>query len=352
MRGANAASGDRRDPGPPEPSHESAPVSAPAPAHGNDVLELSHPLARDVMLNPSRWRIWPAVAVLRWLLRKATRRARRIVYRSRPSLTFPPSEIHGVVIGDNDVDLVLTAPGLAAPGSPLPSADIARIMEDQRCGGALAAWLDGPVDCFMHALEAARARSNAAFALATGGRIEALHLAAGLVGVSAPLAASAGGRLFDTHGHEPRGAAGLAALFVGPTSASGLAEVFRAFTNLPARVEEFSGAEVHVSSPSRLGGRIGQILGSKCRLPAAGIEIELIGGIRPEAREWARDPARRGSLRLLALAYVGSPSPAVRLFLHLDPGNVPPAALDGETAFGGLAVLGRAGRPVRLPLVS
>ena len=223
-------------------------------------------------------------------------------------------------------------------------------MEDQRRGGALAVWLDGPVDCFMHALEAARARSNAAFALATGGRIEALHLAARLLGVSTPLAASAGGRLFDTYGPEPLGAAGLAASFVGPISASGLAEVFRAFTNLPARVEEFSGAEVRVSSPARLGGRFGRILGSTCRLPAAGIEIELIGGTRPEAREWARDPARRGSLRLLALAYVGSPSPAARLFLRLDPGNVPPAALDGETAFGGLAVLGRAERPVRLPL--
>ena len=349
-RRANAASGRGLDPGPSEPSRESAPLSA--PAHEEDALELSHPLARDVMLNPSRWRLWPAVAVLRWLLRKAKRRARRIVYRSRPSLSFPASEIHDVVIGDSDVDLVLTAPGLAAPGSPLPSADIARIMEDQRRGGALAAWLDGPADCFMHALEAARERSNAAFALATGGRIEALHLAARLVGVSAPLAASAGGRLSDTHGREPAGAAGLGAAFVGPISAAGLAEVFRAFTSLPTRVEEFSGAEVRVSDPARLGGRIGRILGSKCRLPAAGIEIELVGGIRPEAREWARDPARRGSLRLLALAYVGSPSPAARLFLRLDPGNVPPAALDGETALGGLAVLGRAERPVRLALES
>ena len=72
MRRANAACGRRRDPGPPEPSHESAPVSA--PAHEEDALELGHPLARDVMLNPSRWRLWPAVAVLRWLLRKTTRR--------------------------------------------------------------------------------------------------------------------------------------------------------------------------------------------------------------------------------------------------------------------------------------
>jgi hypothetical protein len=40
----------------------------------------------------------------------------------------------------------------------------------------------------------------------------------------------------------------------------------------------------------------------------------------------------------------------VRLFLWLDAGNAPPAALSSDAAFGGLAVLGTADRPVKLPI--
>ena len=343
----------------PEPSglahdpsiRETTSVPVPAQGHADDAPDADHPLAQDILLNPSRWRIWPAVAVLRWMLRGATQRDRRIVYRSRPSLSFAGSEIDDVAIEGGQVNLVLTAPGLAAPGSPLPTSDIARIMEDRRRGGALATWLDGPGDRFMHAVETAHARNNAAFALATGGRIEALYSVSRLVGLTAPLAAHADGRLADAYVDEPLGAVGLAGLFVGPVSASGLGELLRTFTNLPVEVDEFTGAETPVLRPARMGSPLGRILGRTCRLPAAGIEVIVSGGSETDARGWAEDPVRRRSLHLLALVYIGSPSPAVRLFLTLAPDNVPPAALDGKATLGGMAVLGRAERPVRLPLV-
>ena len=128
----------------------------------------THPLAREVLFNPSEWSIWPAVAVLRWMLR--TRRESSIVYRSHPSLTFAASEIKDVAFNANGVELTLSAPGLAAPGTILPTSDIARIVADARApgGGALALWLDGPGDLFMQLVETSRARHSDAFALATG----------------------------------------------------------------------------------------------------------------------------------------------------------------------------------------
>jgi predicted component of type VI protein secretion system len=272
------------------------------------------------------------------------------MYRSTPSLKFSSSEINDIAIDLDGAELTLAAPGIAAPGSPLPTTDIARIVEDRRRGGALATWLDGIGDRFMHALEAAQVRSNAAFALATGGQIEAVRVIANLAGRSAPLAARAGGKLFDTSREVPEGAVGLAGLFLGPISAAGLAQLFQAFTGLPTRVEEFSGAEVLILTPVRIGGPMRRMLGSKCHLPAAGIEIIVDGGCRPEAQEWARNLMRRRALRLLATSFIGSPSPVASLFLELAPDNAPPAALDGGSALGGLAILGKAEQPVRFPL--
>ncbi len=311
---------------------------------------MSHPLVQDLLLNPAKWRIWPALAVLRWLLRRSSGGARSIMFRSKPSLNFPTSEIDDVAIDGGRIELTLNAPGLAATGTPLPTADIERIIHDRRDGGGLGYWLDGTGDRFMHALEAAFARNNAEFALATGGRIEALNAVSSVVGKSAPLAAQKGGVLADTERHEPLGAVGLCALFLGPVSASGLVAVMRAFTELPVRITEFAGAKVLTLRPARLGRRIGNILGAQCWVPAAGIEIQINGGHNPEALQWARDPVRRSALRMLAVAYIGSTQPAARLYLRLEPGNVPPAAFDGGTVLGGLAVLGNPSEAVRVPL--
>ena len=328
-------------------------VEWPASAGQEDTapgVDLVHPLVQDLLLNPTRWRIWPAVAVLRWMQRRTAREELRIVYRSRPSLGFSGSEIHDIAIDGDRLELILNAPGLAAAGSPLPPSDIARIIADKRNGGALSAWLDGPGDLFMQVLEAMQARSNAPFALSTGGRIEAHALAADLVGRSAVLAAGPGGALYDSEWLDPGGAVGLAALFLGPISAAGLAGLFRAFTGLPVRIEEFTGAEVATLRPARVGLRMGMMLGSRCRLPSAGIEAHIEGGSDPDSQEWARDPVRRRSLRLLAMSYIGAPSPAVRVLLWLDAGNAPPVALADGAALGGLAVLGEAGHRVELPL--
>ena len=162
-----------------------------------------HPLVRDLLLHPYRWRIWPAVSILRWLQRRMSN-APRLVFRSQPSLSFASSEVRDLRLHDDRMDLVLNAPGLAATGSPLPASDIARIIADHYEGGALGTWLDGPGDRFMHLLEHVQMRSNPAFALVAVGRVEAFALARDLVGRSAPLTAGGDGTLDATHEEENR----------------------------------------------------------------------------------------------------------------------------------------------------
>ena len=315
-----------------------------------DAASLRHPLAQDLLLNPDRWRIWPAVAVLRWLMRGGRGIVRGLVYRSKPALKFPTSELDDVAIESNGAELTLNAPGLAAAGSPLPVADIARIMEDRRRGGGLAQWLDGPGDRFMQAAEAAQNRHNAAFALATGGGIEAVRVVANLVGRSSSLRAVGRGDLSDAMERDPEGAIGLAGMFLGPISASGLGALFEAFTGLSCKVEEFTGAPVTILRSARVGAAMGRILGTSCHLPAAGVDVIVEGGSDAWAREWARCPGHRRALAFLAQSYIGSPNPQARVFLDLAPDNAPPAVLGEDAAFGGLAVLGEAVETVRLPL--
>lgn len=317
-------------------------------------VDVTHPLAQDIILDPSRWRIWPAVAVLRWLLRKATRNARRIVYRSEPSLAFTPSEINDIAVDADGIELILSAPGIAAPGSPLPLADVDRIIRNKYRGGALSAWLDGFGDRFMHALESSQTRNNIAFSLAMGGRIESLEIVSRLVGYSAPLRATSVGQLSATGRLVPEGAVGLASMYIGAISACRLGDLFRAVTQLPVAVKEFTGSDVFVVKPARVG-RIGRgmqaILGTSCYLPEAGVEVIINGGSKPEALQWALDPVRRQSLHLLATSYIGSALPRASLFLLLSPANVPAAAFDGQAMFGGLAVLGIPQVPIFIPLL-
>ncbi len=300
-----------------------------------------HTLVQDLFVNPARWAIWPAIGILRWALRNTPGEPRRLIYRSLPSLAFKPNEIHSVELKDDSVDVTLTAPGIASPGSPLPLSDIARIVEDMRPPGrgALSAWLDGPADLFMQVLEATMMRYSAAFALTTGGEVNAVLNAANLVGHTAPLQALPEHRLTGHPGAAPEGAAALAALFVGAPSADGLATLIFAFTGLPARVEEFAGARVRTLRPARLGRPVMRVLGRYSTLSTAGIEVIVNGGASESARRWAREPERCASVRLLCERYVGSDAISVRLFIELDAGNIDPATL-GETILGGMAVLG------------
>ncbi len=310
----------------------------------------SHPLARDLLFNPSTWRIWPAVAILRWMLRRA-RRVGDLMFRSKPSIAFAGAEIQDVALHEGHIDLVLSAPGLAAPGSSLPLADIARVVADMQPPGrgALAAWLDGPGNRFMQAVEAAQARNNAAFALATGGRIEAIKLFAELAGRSAPLSAREGGQLLSFLAEEPNGAVGLGALFIGPASASGLAALVAAFTSLPVEVQEFTGDETLVLRPARLGQPIERVLGRSCHLASAGVTIIIEGGSDEGSHVWATNSARRLSLSMLCRAYIGDATPTARLFLDLNANNVPLATL-GTSALGIASVLGSPKGRVRLPV--
>ena len=321
-------------------------------------LQTDHPLVRSLILEPSVWRLWPAVAVLRWLLRRASPRMRRIVYRSQPRLSFASSEIDDVVIGPSGIDLMLAAPSLVGPGSSLPAADIARIIEDYLEGGGLSRWLDGQSDRLLQVVEHAQTHNSASFAVATGGHIKALDALADLCGRRVPLAARPGGQLefFDIEEEDrpadfvPFGAIGLAGLFVGTPSASGLAQLVEAFTGLRAEVREFTGAEVPMLRSARIGASMGGILGSKCWLPSAGIDVIIHGGSAVRSQAWAGDARRRRSLGLLARSYIGNPSIVVRMVLVLAADNAPPATLDGDSAFGGLAVLGESTEQVSLPL--
>ena len=343
------AAGPDADDAPAGDGRDDAPVPDDAAAR-DEAESMRHPLVQDLVLNPGRWRIWPAVAVLRWLQRRMRSATPRLVFRSRPSLGFAGSEVHDIQLRPEHIDLVLNAPGLATSGSALPSADIARIAADYLDGGALAAWLDGPGDRFMHLLEDAQRHNNPAYALLAGDRVEMLTLAADLVGRSAPLTAAAGGELKAPGADQPSGALGFSGAFLGTASASGLCALFRAFTGLTTDVEEFAGATVPTGRPARVGLAFGRMLGSSCELPNAGIAVHVRGGGEPDAPRWAGDPLRRRSLHLLAASYIGGPSPEARIYLWLDPDNAPAAALDGTAAFGGLAVLGRSTRPVRLPI--
>ena len=319
-------------------------------ATGPDPGTPSHPLAQDLLLYPDHWQIWPAVAVLRWLYRDVSREARQLVYRSKPGLGFSGSEIEDVALRSDGADLVLTVPGIAACGSALPASDIERIVRDARRGGGIAAWLDGPGDRFMQSLEVAHTRTNAALALAKGGRVEAVRSLASIAGRSATLAARPGGVVFGWAGLDPEGATGLAPLFVGAISASGLKALFEAFTSLAVRVKEFAGAAIDVARPARIGAAVGRVLGTRCTLASAGVEVVIEGGADPQAPMWARDPQRRRSLHRLVEAYVGTGLPEVRIILELDGAVAPHAALDGETAFGAMAMLGHGEGPVQLAL--
>lgn len=323
-------------------------IGTPVPAEETTVLD-EHPLVSELTLHPYRWRIWPAVAVLRWLQRLLPN-APRLVFRSHPSLGFAASEVHDLTIDENSIGLVLNTPGLATDGSPLPASDIARIIADRHEGGALSAWLDGPGDRFMHLLEEAQRRNNAAYALVAGGGVEALALTRDLVGRSAPLNVGPDRSLSAANDEDPEGAVGLAGLFLGPASATGLGGLFTAVTGLPVRVAEFAGAEIATAHPAFMGGPLGLILGMTCELPSAAVDVHIDGGTRQEARAWACAETCRRSLHLLATAYVGAPSPEVRVFLWLDGCNAPAAALDGGAALGGLAVLGASEAPVCLRL--
>ena len=308
-----------------------------------------HPLAQSLMFDPTRWRLWPAVAVLRWMERMIWK-GRKLAYRSNPTLSFVGSEIHDIHILNNRVAVVLNAAGLACAGSPLPTSDIARIIADTRNHGALNDWLDGICDRFMHALERMQSQSHTAFAIATGGTVEAHVLARDLAGRTTPLHAAPNGAIFHGLDQEPAGAIGLARAFVGLQSARGLEALFAASTGLSVRVEEFTGAEIDVARPARLGGRMGRLLGRKCRPPEAGVEVHIEGESNEEARKWASDPVRRRTLYTLAMTYIGADTPVVRFVLWLNPDNVPEGRMDGTTTLGGMAVLGGATSRIALPV--
>lgn len=301
-----------------------------------------HGLAHELFRYPHNWRVWPAVALLRWLLRYHRQgHRRRLIYRSLPTLSFQANEIHDIGFDKDSIDLTLTAPGIASPGSPLPTSDIERIVRDRTPPGrrALSTWLDGPTDIFMQIVEVAKVRYNSAFALATGGGDPAVRLISDLAGHSAPLRALPGQQLDRQFGPVPEGAVGLAAFFATPPSADGLAALLNAFSGVPTRVEEFTGGRVRSLRPAMIGAPMMRMLGTYCELPTAGADVIIEGGDNREARRWASDPKRVASLRLLCERYVGNPAIEIGLFLELNSVNIDSASL-GEAMLGGMAVLG------------
>ena len=326
-----------------EPAIDHDTVRAPEVGRG-------HPLITSLMSNPQRWRLWPAVAVLRWMERTEVWKGRSLTYRTKPALCFAGSEISELRFPPDRVAIVLNAVGIACAGSPLPAADITRIIADARLRGALNEWLDGICDRFMHALECMQSQSHSAFAIATGANIEAHTLASIVAGATTPLHAAPTGEIFRGPLQEPAGAIGLAGLFVGTRSARGMEALFAAFTGHSIEVKEFTGAEIDVAHPAVLGRPMGRLLGRRCFSPEAGVEVHIEGGDSKDARKWACEEVRRRSLHKLAAMYVGSGTPAVRFLLWLNPENVPEGRLDGTMTLGGMAVLGSTTNRVALPI--
>ena len=313
-------------------------------------LAIGHPLIQNLMSVPQRWRLWPAVALLRWMERKEAWKGRSVTYRTNPALCFAGSEISDLRFSTDRVAIVLNAVGIACAGSPLPATDIARIVADSRLRGALNEWLDGICDRFMHALECMQSQSHSAFAIATGAHLEAHALASVVAGTTTPLHAAPDGAIFRGPNREPARAIGLAGLFVGTASARGMEALFATVTGLSVGVKEFTGAEIDIARPAGLGCRMGRLLGRRCLSPEAGVEVHIEGAGSADAQKWAHDGVRRRSLHTLALVYVGSGTPAVRFLLWLDPESAPEGRLDGTMALGGMAVLGSATSRIAIPI--
>ena len=303
---------------------------------------LRHPLVQDLLLNPTRWRLWPAMAILRWLQRQMRKNRIRVVYRTRPTLSFPASEIADIYfVRPNELQIVVNALGLANAGSALPSADIARIIADYRSGGALSLWLDMVADRMLHAAETSVARSVSPFACAMGGFPEADSVLPSLVGHDGVLAESRPDGLSPSLEAGARRLTALGALFLGVPTAHGLARAFEGFTSLHARVIEFTGAPLDVSRPARLGAGFGRVLGSRRIVAEAGVTVRLNDGPSCEdAVAWASDPVRIRSLYELARTYIGdaSPEPSIELVVRID--ELSPLAPGARNALlGGCAML-------------
>ena len=307
-----------------------------------DKAALRHPLVQDLLLNPSRWRLWPAMAIIRWLQRQMRRNRIRIVYRTRPSLSFPASEIAGIYfVRPNELQVVVNALGLANAGSALPSADIARVIADYRSGGGLALWLDMVADRMLHAAETSVAQSASPFACAMGGFPEADSVLPSIVGHEGVLAESRHDGLSLSRGAGARRLTALGALFLGVRTAHGLARAFEGFTSLHVRVVEFTGAPLDVSRPARLGAGFERVLGSRRIVPEAGVTVRLNDGPTCEdAVAWASNPVRIRSLYELARAYIGDPSPEPSIELVVRTDELSPLQPGARNALlGGCAML-------------
>ena len=312
---------------PPAPSPRPATMS-PAPSASRPGLPeegktaLRHPLVQDLLLNPTRWRLWPAMAIIRWTQRQMRKNRIRVVYRTRPTLSFPASEIADIYFArPSDLQIVVNALGLANAGSSLPSADVARIVADYRSGGALAAWLDMVADRLLHTAEASVAQSVSPFACAMGGFPEADSVLPSLVGHDGVLAETRSDGLASSRRADARRLTALGALFLGVPTAHGLARAFEGFTSLHARVVEFTGAAIDVARPARLGAGFGRVLGSRRVVAEAGVTVRLNDGPTCEdAVAWASDPVRIRSLYELARAYIGdaTPEPSIELVVRTD----------------------------------
>ena len=310
-----------------------------------------HSLVVDLMVNPTVWKLWAAVAVVRWLERQVRQSNTALVYRSNPSLAFAPSEIHDIALDTERFEIVINALGPAASGSALPTADVARIIRDARRGGALGRWLDGGTNTFAQIVESNLRERMAPFSASMGKETEGVRSITTVVGDDAGLSAEPDGARPRRAQTVPHGALALAGLFLGPPSAAGLRTALEAITGLVCRVREFAGAKITVERPARAGHRMEAILGRRCISPAAGVEATLKAGEDAAgALEWARNPAWLEGLTSFARSYTGSAGPEVRLVLEIAASVVPPAALDANGCVGGGAVLGRGEGTLRLPL--
>ena len=306
---------------------------------------MQHPVVQDLFLNPTKWEIWPAVAVLRWVQRQMRREHMNVSFRARARLAFAPSEIDDISFRTpSEIEMVINALGVASTGSALPSADIARMIAGQREGGAATTWLDMVTDRLMHAGEASMRRTGEAFSGAIGTAGEASRTLRALVGRDGVLSQGPGGPLHAGQGRGARRLEALSAPFaLRAPSAHGLARTVEAYTGLDTKVRENTGATLEVAHPARIGGRVRRVLGARRACARAGVTVR-IDATRAGASgiEWASDDTRVESVYELARSYIGDSTPIPALEVALASETVECARPgDARAVLGRSAVLQR-----------
>jgi type VI secretion system protein ImpH len=314
-------------------------------------------VAQALFAEPYRFDFFQAVRVLE-ALRPASAPAgegsrpadEAVRFRATSALSFAPSDVVGVVPGEDGgpPEVTVAFLGLAGAGGPLPRPFSEWVLHQARAGDT------GPrdfLDLFNHRLVSlmyrARARHRPSLASAPADETAPGRWLFALMGLGTP-------GLRDRTAVPDRALLGYAALFAGEVrSAAGLEAVLRAHFGVAARVVPFTGRWVDIepddwthigaTGQNRTLGR-DAVLGRRAWDPQAAFEVELGPLSLGEHVRFLPVGSAFAPLCALVRLWAGEGS-AFTLRLRLQADQVPPARLGGAARLGWTSWLrtGRAG---------